>query len=105
MRVLLRLPTELPDSDNPDRPIDFHRRLPGYRESPLVEAPRPGVPRGMGESHGAVQLDMGLLEVSSTDIRRRIAEGRPYRFLVTSPVYEYIEATNLYADLSEGDMV
>jgi nicotinate-nucleotide adenylyltransferase len=71
----------------------------------LVEAPRPGVPRGMGESHGAVQLDMGLLEVSSTDIRRRIAEGRPYRFLVTTPVYEYIEATNLYADLSEGDMV
>jgi nicotinate-nucleotide adenylyltransferase len=48
---------------------------------------------------------MGLLEVSSTDIRRRIAEGRPYRFLVTTPVYEYIEATNLYADLSEGDMV
>ncbi len=40
MRVLLRLPTEPPDSGNSDRPIDFHRRLPGYRESPLVEAPR-----------------------------------------------------------------
>jgi diaminopropionate ammonia-lyase len=40
MRVLLRLPTELPDSGNSDRPIDFHRRLPGYRVSPLVEAPR-----------------------------------------------------------------
>src|SRR5262245_1852965 len=40
MRVLLRLPTEAPDAGSPDRPIDFHRRLPGYRESPLVEAPR-----------------------------------------------------------------
>lgn len=40
MRVLLRLTTEVPDSRNPERSIDFHRRLPGYRESPLVEAPR-----------------------------------------------------------------
>jgi diaminopropionate ammonia-lyase len=40
MRVLLRLPTESPDSGNFERPIDFHRRLPGYRETPLVEAPQ-----------------------------------------------------------------
>jgi nicotinate-nucleotide adenylyltransferase len=64
----------------------------------LVEAPRPGVPRGVGERHGAIQLDIGMLEISSTDIRRRIAEGRPYRYLVTDPVFRYIEATNLYAE-------
>jgi diaminopropionate ammonia-lyase len=40
MRVLLRQPTETPDSSGPDRPIDFHRRLPDYQESPLVETPR-----------------------------------------------------------------
>lgn len=40
MRVLLRLTTEPPDAGGSDQPIDFHRRLPGYRESPLVEAPR-----------------------------------------------------------------
>jgi diaminopropionate ammonia-lyase len=40
MRVLLKLTTEAPDPGSPDRPIDFHRRLPGYRETPLVEAPR-----------------------------------------------------------------
>jgi diaminopropionate ammonia-lyase len=40
MRVLLKLTTELPDPGSSDRPIDFHRRLPGYRESPLVDAPR-----------------------------------------------------------------
>ncbi len=66
----------------------------------LVEAPRIGAPRGSGTGHGAVQLDMGLLEVSSTDIRSRVAGGRPYRYLVTEPVYEYIEATNLYAETS-----
>jgi nicotinate-nucleotide adenylyltransferase len=64
----------------------------------LIEAPRPGTPRGMGDRHGAMQLDMGLLEISSTDIRRRVAEGRPYRYLVTGPVYGYIEQTNLYAE-------
>src|SRR5258707_12485644 len=40
MPVLLRLPPEPPVPANSDRPIDFHRRLPGYQESPLVEAPR-----------------------------------------------------------------
>lgn len=64
----------------------------------LVEAPRPGTPRGSGEPHGAVQLEMGLLEVSSSDIRSRVAAGKPYRYLVTAPVHGYIEVTNLYAD-------
>src|SRR5215813_11758748 len=40
MRALLRLTTEPPDSGGSDRPLDFHRRLPGYQETPLVEAPR-----------------------------------------------------------------
>ena len=40
MRVLLRLTSDPPASGSPDRPLDFHRRLPGYRETPLVEAPR-----------------------------------------------------------------
>lgn len=40
MRILLRFPTDAPDTGGSDRPIDFHRRLPGYAQSPLVEAPR-----------------------------------------------------------------
>jgi nicotinate-nucleotide adenylyltransferase len=64
----------------------------------LVEAPRPGTPPGSGAAHGAVLLDMGLLEVSSTDIRTRVPAGRPYRYLVTEPVFEYIESANLYAE-------
>jgi nicotinate-nucleotide adenylyltransferase len=64
----------------------------------LVEAPRPGTPRGAGAAHGAVLLEMGLLDVSSTDIRARIAAGGPYRYLVTEPVYHYIEAASPYAE-------
>lgn len=64
----------------------------------LIEAPRPDVERGVGAEHGAIQLDMGLLDISSTDIRRRIAGGAPYRYLVTAPVHEYIEAAGLYAE-------
>jgi diaminopropionate ammonia-lyase len=40
MHILLRSTTKALDAGSPDRPIDFHRRLPGYRVSPLVEAPR-----------------------------------------------------------------
>src|SRR5436305_10760066 len=40
MRVLLRQPSDPPTRTDAGRPIDFHRRLPGYRESPLVAAPR-----------------------------------------------------------------
>lgn len=37
-----------------------------------------------------------LLEISSTDIRRRIADGRSIRYLVTDGVREYIERKGLY---------
>lgn len=64
----------------------------------LVEAPRSGARMGMGDHHGAVPLEMGLLDISSSDIRRRVADSRPYRYLVTDPVYEYIESSGLYAE-------
>ena len=85
-------------SDSLSRIETWHRGEEVAERVNLVEAPRPGTPLGTGAGHGAVQLDMSLLEVSSSDIRRRIAEGRPYRYLVTSPVYGYIEVTNIYAE-------
>lgn len=39
MRVLMKSTTEAVVKTNSDRPLDFHRRLPGYEESPIVEAP------------------------------------------------------------------
>jgi nicotinate-nucleotide adenylyltransferase len=37
-----------------------------------------------------------LLQISSSDIRQRIQEGRPYRYFLTSPVYELIQEQDLY---------
>jgi nicotinate-nucleotide adenylyltransferase len=74
----------------------WHRWKEVVVRATLVEAPRSGTEPGMGRQHGAIPLEMGLLEISSSDIRRRATSGLPYRFLVTEPVFDYIEATNLY---------
>jgi nicotinate-nucleotide adenylyltransferase len=37
-----------------------------------------------------------LLEISSTDIRQRIASARPFRYYLTPAVYQYILKTKLY---------
>ncbi len=36
------------------------------------------------------------IEISSRDIRRRIAEGRPFRFFLSDPVYQLIEKRGYY---------
>ena len=41
-------------------------------------------------------VDAPLLEISSTDIRRRVREGLPFRYYLTSSVYEYIQNNQLY---------
>jgi nicotinate-nucleotide adenylyltransferase len=41
-------------------------------------------------------LDMPLMQVSSTSIRKRVATGRPIRYLVPGRVLEYIESNGLY---------
>ena len=53
----------------------------------------------------AVVLDMALLEISATAIRAMAAAGEPYRFLVQPRVYEFIEATGLYAQVGRDDRV
>jgi nicotinate-nucleotide adenylyltransferase len=42
-------------------------------------------------------LDMPVIQVSSSAVRRRVAEGRPIRYLVPDAVTDYIEANDLYA--------
>ncbi|HUR84237.1 MAG TPA: nicotinate-nucleotide adenylyltransferase [Solirubrobacteraceae bacterium] len=43
-----------------------------------------------------VFFDMPRLDISSSDIRRRIAEGRPIRYLVPDPVADRIARSRLY---------
>jgi nicotinate-nucleotide adenylyltransferase len=42
-------------------------------------------------------FDMPRIDVSSSLVRRRVAEGRPIRYLVPDKVAGYIEANGLYA--------
>jgi nicotinate-nucleotide adenylyltransferase len=41
-------------------------------------------------------IDMPLMQVSSTSIRRRVAEGKPIRYLVPERVADYIGSRGLY---------
>ncbi len=48
-------------------------------------------------SDGVRYLDMPLMQVSSTSVRRRVRESKPIRYLVPDRVLEYIESKGLYA--------
>jgi nicotinate-nucleotide adenylyltransferase len=41
-------------------------------------------------------LDMPLIQISSSQVRRRVADGRPVRYLVPDKVAAYIESNGLY---------
>jgi nicotinate-nucleotide adenylyltransferase len=43
-------------------------------------------------------LEMPIVQVSSSSIRRRLAEGKPIRYLVPDRVAGYIEANRLYGN-------
>jgi nicotinate-nucleotide adenylyltransferase len=51
----------------------------------------------LGAADRAEMVRMPELAVSSTRIRRRVAQGRPIRYLVPDAVREYIERRGLYA--------
>lgn len=43
-------------------------------------------------------VQMPLIEISGTEVRRRISSGEPVRYLVPDAVWEYIEEHGLYRD-------
>ncbi|MEM7126347.1 MAG: nicotinate-nucleotide adenylyltransferase [Chloroflexota bacterium] len=49
-------------------------------------------------------LEMPELDISSSDIRRRVLAKRPIRYLVTDEVAEYIQEHNLYSVNSPGQL-
>jgi nicotinate-nucleotide adenylyltransferase len=51
-----------------------------------------------GRELRASVVETSRLDVSSTSIRRRLAEGRSVRYLVPDPVREYIESRGLYRE-------
>lgn len=69
----------------------------------VISATRPGYDISVLEEEGGSGTHLAVsvmivpaLAISSTDIRARVNEGKPIRYLVTDPVMEYIEKAGLY---------
>lgn len=68
----------------------------------FIAATRPGYDIAGLEAHaptkhpGITVMQIPALAISSTDVRRRVAEGQPIRYLVPEGVKSYIEKAGLY---------
>lgn len=69
------------------------------RDSTMVVVDRPGAPVVLPGGVDWVHVEVPHLEVSSTDLRERSADGRPLDYLVTDPVLDVIAARGLYAEV------
>ncbi len=71
----------------------------------VLVIPRPGTNVSSVEAvvPQARFLDMGLLDMSATGIRRLVAAGGPFRYLVTDEVHRYIVDHGLYTKGLKGD--
>lgn len=81
----------------------WHRPDEIIRLTCFIAAERPGYSWDPGEQElpehlveRVLPLPTPQLDISSTDIRRRVREGRPIRYLTPDPVIDYIEAHDLY---------
>lgn len=64
--------------------------------SQLVVVDRPGSPVVPPAGFDWLRVEVPRLEVSSTDLRARVLDGRPLDYLVTEPVLGIIAARQLY---------
>ena len=59
--------------------------------------PRPGSEKCKLASHSHVTMaDVPMMDISSSYIRNRIAEGKDVRYLLTEPVYQYLTEMHFY---------
>jgi nicotinate-nucleotide adenylyltransferase len=65
---------------------------PGHDTS-LVKNDAPG-----GDGERFIHVEVPRLEVSSTDLRARFADGRPLDYLITEPVLDVIRERSLYSE-------
>lgn len=84
--IVARRPGFLSADDEEQSLAELERRLPGLRQR-LKMAPAP------------------QLEVSSSDLRARVKQGLPIRYLTPDPVRAYITSRGLYIPASRGGAV
>lgn len=66
--------------------------------SHLVVVDRPGAPVVLPSGFEWLRVEVPRLEVSSTDLRARVRDGRPLDYLVTDPVLHIIRERGLYQE-------
>lgn len=66
------------------------------RRSTLVVVDRPGVRAPLPEGVDWVRVEVPHLDVSSTDLRARVVDGRPLEFLLPPAVIDVIRSRHLY---------
>lgn len=66
--------------------------------SQLVVVDRPGLPVELPQGFTWLRVEVPRLEVSSTDLRERVRDGRPLDYLVTEPVLDIIAERKLYQE-------
>jgi len=90
---------ELPTWREPERIVRMCRLAVAHRpgQTLALEALERQVPRARAS---VVLLDVPQMDVSSSDIRRRVAAGRPIHYLVPERVEAYIRERGLYRDAS-----
>jgi nicotinate-nucleotide adenylyltransferase len=64
----------------------------------IVVVDRPGTRTSVPEGFAVERIDAPRLDLSSTELRDRVATGRSVRFLVPEAVRSFIEARELYGD-------
>jgi nicotinate-nucleotide adenylyltransferase len=67
-----------------------HREMPGYREQ--LEARLPGIQQRL------LTVPVPQLDISASDLRQRVAKGRPIRYQTPDSVVEYIREHHLYRE-------
>ena len=64
---------------------------------PIYVYPRPGYRRNPYEGNPNVKVvDVPMMDISSSYIRKRISEGGDVRYLLTEPVYRYLTEMHFY---------
>ena len=66
--------------------------------STLVVVDRPGAPVELPDGFDWVRVEVPRLEVSSTDLRARVRDGRPLDYLLTEPVLQIVRQRHLYQE-------
>ena len=81
----------------PQQLIDRVDGLAVYSRSQANLASNQYDPELKGLDKKLIQIEGPLIEISSSDIRLRIREGRPYRYFLPTYIHSFIEKHHLYS--------